>query len=460
MGFSEDNDATPRPTYKTLKWLQSKETSLLESSVYGNSRNIFLIHATESTIEFATSQPPSPLKRPASNFSGFDSPNKSSRSSSRHSSASRHSSTSTSTKSRGSEIASRISNGQPVPFSDNVKRRLKRYYKTRCWVCEQRNSVPDASHIIPKAEPDFYILKKQNIIAFEQLHSEDNAIPLCKRCHNVSDIFPPQFIILPTHLHWFIDHETQDYEKRTIDGAKGIKTARETPTAQMYRKYLSDEGLLEKYPPGVKSNQYVENDVQGGLYDVHIRIDFISVKDDEDVTGLYRAAKYWHGSPTAALIHAARILGRPDPDPNAPWLEPEKLRQLSHLIEMWSRPDPSVLDTQDSSSQSNDRSRTEASSHDHHDNSKGRNNFGDGDDNGSRGNESFNGGTLIGSGRQNANSSTRNDEGVDGLIDKLQFANRFHKNQNPDRARSKRWQWGPSFTSNEAVEFFCRVNGV
>lgn len=110
----------------------------------------------------------------------------------------------------------------------------------------------------------------------------------------------------------------------------------------MYRAHLQSQGIMDKYPLGAGSNRLVKA-CTGGLYDAYIRQDFLSIRDDEDLSGLFRRGKIWHGSPTAALLHAAKVLTRPSPNPNKPWLDSKKLRQLRDLITLWSRPDPQVF---------------------------------------------------------------------------------------------------------------------
>lgn len=127
---------------------------------------------------------PSPRKRPAPTFPGYDSPQKSSRSGSRRSSAGE----------RSSDSASILSDGR-------VGKHLDDYYGKRCWVCAlTRGSLTEICHVIPNADRDFDDMRRLGLIEFERLDSLNNAIPLCGTCHAAMDTDHPYFIILPTNL--------------------------------------------------------------------------------------------------------------------------------------------------------------------------------------------------------------------------------------------------------------------
>ncbi|KAK6524956.1 hypothetical protein TWF281_011846 [Arthrobotrys megalospora] len=330
MRHPEDTGATPRTNRRILAWLESQDLEL--SAAPGSSGDISTSFAAGPAVGITTSQSQSALKRPVSTFSDSDPPNKRSRLENRHSIASIPSAGSFDSGSADS-----------IPFCKETEWGVKTYYRNVCWLCQNQSNRTEICHVVQEQGHAFDVLWKQNIVPFKDFNSMDNAILLCLRCHEAFDEFPPQFILLPMDLKWFVDFEQRDYENRTILGKGGIRKARTVPTAEIYQAYLQSQGIMEKYPLGTGANELVQA-CSGGLYDAYIRRDFLSTRDGKDHAGLFIQAKVWHGSPTAALIHAASIIPRIDPNFSKPWIESGKREQLRELISMWNRPAPPVFD--------------------------------------------------------------------------------------------------------------------
>ncbi|KAF3915735.1 hypothetical protein AA313_de0207989 [Arthrobotrys entomopaga] len=327
-------------------------------------------------------------------------------------------------------------------FNDSQQRTVKGWYGCVCWLCENPYSqeIVDVAHVFTKAGSEFQVTYQRGILAFLSPDHTDNAIPLCKLCHSNFDRVHPLCILLPVDLGWFLDFERADFEIRQRLLREGNPRPRVVPTADMHRAHLASKGLLSKA---------VNSDSSGGVYDVYLRGDFLS-SPWERANGAperlgYLKTKVWHGSPTAMILHAARVLGCVNPGVSS-WL-PLSLRQILYeLVTLWTR--ELVLDQVPTSD------------------GKGKNKIvagGAGDVGSHEGQEvsrqsdGSGGGDHFGK-HHSAASNITNADGISlaaTLVDPVSRSTRGIGHQN----KGTRWRWGPKTTSGQIVELFCQAQG-
>lgn len=204
-------------------------------------------------------------------------------------------------------------------------------YHNLCWLCEQPYSegVVDIAHVFAKADPEFTITHERGILPFSSSSDIDNAIPLCKNCHFNFDRPHPLCVFLPVDLEWFLDFERVDFEEREELLRQGKPRPRAVPTGDMYRAHLAKKGLLD---------ESFDLRCPGGAYEVYLRGDFLSspwerLRNPKLERLGYMRTKIWHGSPTAMLLHASRVLSCVNLGKS--WIDDNKRRMLFDLILLW-----------------------------------------------------------------------------------------------------------------------------
>ncbi|EON65864.1 hypothetical protein W97_05106 [Coniosporium apollinis CBS 100218] len=96
-------------------------------------------------------------------------------------------------------------------FSANFKKDMLRS-GPNCWHCGA--SPVGACYVVGRKDRSFERLKRQGLITFDDLGDVDNGIHL-SLCHvNCADVNSPSFTFFPSDLHFFIDFETQHYQRR------------------------------------------------------------------------------------------------------------------------------------------------------------------------------------------------------------------------------------------------------
>ncbi|KAF3930097.1 hypothetical protein ABW19_dt0206002 [Dactylella cylindrospora] len=388
----------------------------------------------QSSISAPGSRSSSLRKRqhPSSNQFGTETESrKGSRSNSRQSSVS--------SKSVGSDASTGV---RSIEFPRGIKESAKRYYNYRCWLCEHPHRKLNVAHVIPRADIEFEAQVSRGILPLSELHDINNAIPLCVTCHDPFDAKRPGFIILPIDLPWFLDFERADFNDRQRLLREGKSRRRIVPTGQMYRAHLEREGKLAAFPSagGKGVNRAVINECQdqGGLYEVYVRTDHLTNHwDDREILGLFFSGKIWHGSPTALILHAARVLGYPNRGKE--WIDEEKLRLIFELILLWGREPTSSHQTGEDL-----------------DNSAGENTPAspppnpEGKDEPPCGPPSFHDGFQGGSAASETAVGTEGGDSECGGCGYRLVAPISTKMDN-------RWQWGPLITANDIVRFFSGV---
>ncbi|TKA45114.1 hypothetical protein B0A49_13658 [Cryomyces minteri] len=209
-----------------------------------------------------------------------------------------------------------------VAFSETVKRNVTQLLGNFCWHC---GATPvQVCHVIPKKNGSFLELKRNSLITFEHLGSEQNAIALCGTCHaNFDNTNQPGFVFLPTNLRYFIEFEKTDFSYREERARRcgGIIDKRAVPTAAAYLQQQIKDGA-------------VELDAIGGLYQSYtLRNYFPTFITQENYAfipgpGPFKPGE-WHGDPMAAIWRGFRILGDllnkiPEEEENLLW----ELRRL------------------------------------------------------------------------------------------------------------------------------------
>ncbi|KAF3283377.1 hypothetical protein TWF970_001358 [Orbilia oligospora] len=473
MDFQNDADETPRPNRRVqhrilgqqVSRLSFTSPSLIADASFASSSSITVNSLLNtdplvinpgtptggtdffrrSDIErSSTSEPvsrsPSPRKRrhpsSVSQYGSETVGKKSSRSNSRHSSASSRS------------VASDASTGvRRIEFPRGVKECAKRYYGSRCWLCEHPHRKLNIAHVVPKADIEFESHVSRGILPLTELHDINNAIPLCVACHDPFDAKPPGFIILPIDLEWFVEFERADFSDRQQLLREGKSRSRIAPTGQMYRAHLEREGKLAIFPsPGAKGvNRSVTQEChdEGGLYEVYMRTDHLTNHwEDGEILGLFLQGKAWHGSPTALILHAARVLGYPGR--GQPWVSEEKLRLIFELIVLWGR-EPTSPQEKDESLESSasggvpqqpNPGADDQSQQGEGEPPRGPPGFDDGFQGGSAGSE-----TAVGTEREGSGYNEY----------------KGHSTTPVDSKLGDRWQWGPLLTANDVVRFFSSV---
>lgn len=167
-------------------------------------------------------------------------------------------------------------------------------------------------------------LKRNGLITFEHLGSEQNAIALCGTCHtNFDNPNQPAFTFLPKDLRYFVDFEKRDfnYREERLRRSGGILDKRAVPTAAAY--------LQQQITAGE-----VELDAIGGLYQSYTwRNYFPTFVTQENYSFIPGPGPFspgeWHGDPMAAIWRGFRILGDllnkiPEEEENLLW----ELRRL------------------------------------------------------------------------------------------------------------------------------------
>ncbi|KAK6503683.1 hypothetical protein TWF481_008686 [Arthrobotrys musiformis] len=226
-------------------------------------------------------------------------------------------------------FASSSSSSSGSDFSDTTKSQIDEWYQNTCWVCERPCTVGlvDMVHVFPGTDTEFKIMHQRGIIPFTDGQDITNAIPLCKSCHVPFREMFPHFIILPADLRYFLDFEINDFKDRTELLKRGVQKVRTVPTGDVYRAHLERinsphlEKVGDRTPPG-------------GVYDVYIRYDHLPPGKGRERVGYWKS-KIWHGSPTAMILHAARVNGTPGPMNG--WLEMEKRDMMFEFVSLWSR---------------------------------------------------------------------------------------------------------------------------
>ncbi|KAF3138333.1 hypothetical protein TWF569_008829 [Orbilia oligospora] len=287
----------------------------------------------------------------------------------------------------------------------------------------------------------------RGILPLTEVHDINNAIPLCVACHDPFDAKPPGFIILPIDLEWFVEFELADFSDRQRLLREGKSRSRIAPTGQMYRAHLEREGKLAIFPsPGAKGwNRSVTQEChdEGGLYEVYMRTDHLTNHwEDREILGLFLQGKAWHGSPTALILHAARVLGYPGR--GQPWVSEEKLRLIFELIVLWGREPKSPQEKDESLESSASGSVPQQPNPGAGDQSQ------QGEDEPPRGPPGFDDGFQGGSaGSETAVGTEREDSGYNEY--------KGHLTTPVGSKLGDRWQWGPLLTANDVVRFFSSV---
>ena len=162
-------------------------------------------------------------------------------------------------------------------FTNSCREQLQAAYGG-CCACAVTYYL-HAAHVMDRATPDFAKLRRQGIVSFETLGDYDNAIFLCPADHAAFDARDPGLVIVPTHLNFFIEHETRwQAEMNKMTPPK----ARVPVQPSEYAAYCAGSGMSDEHTKG--------------LYTAYMLVDY----KDSGRIGPPRTFE-WHGDPGAIL---------------------------------------------------------------------------------------------------------------------------------------------------------------
>ncbi|KAK6532615.1 hypothetical protein TWF281_006797 [Arthrobotrys megalospora] len=221
-----------------------------------------------------------------------------------------------------------LSSGFSKP-NDSEKLVVKARDGRECWLCSQSNTVMlETAHNVVASNRDLFLNYRDTVGIFppnlRHLASPHNLVTLCRNCHCVYDCQQPRWIILPTNLQYFIDHETSDYESRIKAASDGLVKPRSVPTAiqyatasptNLYMPYFFEESVMPKMDP-------------------------------EDAA--IRFPRAYGGAPTTMILKAGLGINQPKIKgsknsslPFTPGIPAVVRQQVTALFELWDRDPPS-----------------------------------------------------------------------------------------------------------------------
>ncbi|KAK6505866.1 hypothetical protein TWF481_007756 [Arthrobotrys musiformis] len=221
-----------------------------------------------------------------------------------------------------------LSSGFSKP-NDSEKLVVKARDGRECWLCSQSNTVMlETAHNVVASNRDLFLNYRDVVGIFppnlRHLASPHNLVTLCRNCHCVYDCQQPRWIILPTNLQYFIDHETDDYESRIKAASEGLVKPRSVPTAvqyataspaNLYMPYFFEESVMPRMDP----------------------------KDAET-----RFPRAYGGAPTTMILKAGLGINQPKIKgpkssslPFVPGIPSAVRQQVTTLFELWDRDPPS-----------------------------------------------------------------------------------------------------------------------
>ncbi|KAM5447629.1 hypothetical protein MaudCBS49596_005888 [Microsporum audouinii] len=185
---------------------------------------------------------------------------------------------------------------QSSTLSETIKLESKRLSGPNCWACNTRQ--PQICHVVAQQDTQIEVWEKAGLFNFAY-KSVANAIPLCPSCHVQFDLaIDPGYIFFPADLHFFINFELEDRERRRLTAESGFPVKRQVPTAKDYKDHQIRNGSIS--PEDV-----------GGLYRRVFLKNFLHDGMFPSIIPTLTTPKCWHGDPMASLRRAIAALGSP-----------------------------------------------------------------------------------------------------------------------------------------------------
>ncbi|KAF3904241.1 hypothetical protein ABW21_db0209598 [Orbilia brochopaga] len=218
-----------------------------------------------------------------------------------------------------------LSSGFSKP-NDSEKLVVKSRDGRECWLCANSNTVVlETAHNVVASNRDLFLNYRDTVGIFppnlRHLASPHNLVTLCRNCHCVYDCQQPRWIILPTNIQFFIDHEISDYDSRILAASKSVTKPRTVPTALEYST-ASSTNLYMPY--------FFEESVMPRMMDAS------------------RFPRPYGGAPTTMILKAGLGINQPKIKasknsslPFAVGIPPAVREQVSRLFELWDRDPPS-----------------------------------------------------------------------------------------------------------------------
>ncbi|KAF3934436.1 hypothetical protein ABW20_dc0106298 [Dactylellina cionopaga] len=317
-------------------------------------------------------------------------------------------------------------------FSPSVKRIAKEIADDECWLCGSNFAV-DVCHVIPQADKEFEELRRRCILPPDFcIDGVENAIALCKRCHVALDTPVPMFVLVPLNLHFYLSFEQKDFAQRLQKprlrgpadfglGQQAIYS--DSSISDDLKKVLKHESASRRQP--------------GLLYQVYQRKDVVGTRFQTHPIGKVGEPKFWHGCPQVAIIHAFKAVTHPS---LKDWL-PDDLRTLYRdLADAWSlESSMKLFDGTSSAADSNSDNAPDDNLNEEHGEGDGHSN--------NRGQSDREESSAASSARSAAASQHINEN-------QQSFTSFGSQKSETKKSATKLWQWGPSYTSNDAVELF------
>ncbi|KAK6336086.1 hypothetical protein TWF696_001654 [Orbilia brochopaga] len=221
-----------------------------------------------------------------------------------------------------------LSSGFSKP-NDSEKLVVKSRDGRECWLCAKTNTVMlETAHNVVASNRDLFLNYRDTVGIFppnlRHLASPHNLVTLCRNCHCVYDCQQPRWIILPTNIQYFIDHEISDYDSRTLAASKGVTKPRTVPTAleystaastNLYMPYFFEESVMPRMDPEQAESRFPRS---------------------------------YGGAPTTMILKAGLGINQPKIKaskgsslPFAVGIPPAVRQQVTHLFELWDRDPPS-----------------------------------------------------------------------------------------------------------------------
>ncbi|KAF3940038.1 hypothetical protein ABW19_dt0207347 [Dactylella cylindrospora] len=257
-----------------------------------------------------------------------------------------------------------LSSGFSKP-NDSEKLVVKSRDGRECWLCSQSNSVMlETAHNVVASNRDLFLNYRDTVGIFppnlRHLASPHNLVTLCRNCHCVYDCQQPRWIILPTNLEFFINHEMGDYESRILAASKGVTKPRSVPTAleyatssptNLYMPYFFEESVMPRMEPEEASSRFPR--AYGGAPTTMILKAGLGINQPKIKASKNSSLPFTTGIPASVRQQVTRLFELWDRDPPSPKKQPKSPAKTSFKDE----DQPPGSETDENSSQSGSKKR-------------------------------------------------------------------------------------------------------
>ncbi|KAF3902748.1 hypothetical protein AA313_de0203253 [Arthrobotrys entomopaga] len=227
-----------------------------------------------------------------------------------------------------------LSSGFSKP-NDSEKLVVKSRDGRECWLCAQENTVMlETAHNVVASNRDLFLNYRDTVGIFppnlRHLASPHNLVTLCRNCHCVYDCQQPRWIILPTNIQYFIDHELADYDARLVAASTGLIRPRTVPTAvqyasasatNLYMPYFFEESVMPKMDPKEAAARFPRP--YGGAPTTMILKAGLGINQPKIKTSKNSILPFTTGIPAAVRQQVTQLFELWDRDPPSPKKQPK-----------------------------------------------------------------------------------------------------------------------------------------